>query len=94
MLTTHDGISSSERETYLEDLFHGLSEMKLDSEGRVMLNQSQLSHAGLTTEALFIGAGDHVQIWNPVIRKIIRNYGNRQQRSLDDLLKEAHKECS
>lgn len=41
------------------------ADLTLDKHGRLSLPQPLLEVAGLEREALFVGAGEHIQIWNP-----------------------------
>lgn len=41
------------------------AELTLDKHGRLTLPQGLMQVAGLEHEALFVGAGDVVEIWNP-----------------------------
>jgi MraZ protein len=41
------------------------AELLLDKHGRLTLPQSLMEIAGLEREALFVGAGDLIEIWNP-----------------------------
>lgn len=36
-----------------------------DKQGRVTLTAEQLKHAGITKEAVFVGAGKRIEIWAP-----------------------------
>ena len=38
---------------------------QVDSQGRILLPKHLLDYAGLTKEALIIGAGNRAEIWNP-----------------------------
>jgi MraZ protein len=40
-------------------------ELSLDSEGRVVLPEMLLRHAGLEDAATFVGLGSHFRIWEP-----------------------------
>ena len=40
-------------------------ELALDSEGRVVLPEMLLRHAGLEDAATFVGGGSHFRIWEP-----------------------------
>jgi MraZ protein len=55
---------SEERET-LEALFSRMSELAFDGEGRVMLPEHLMIHAGITELAIFVGLGAKFQIWEP-----------------------------
>ncbi len=46
-------------------LFAGALETELDRQGRVLLSQNLRSWAGLGTEAMVLGLGDHAEIWAP-----------------------------
>jgi MraZ protein len=39
--------------------------LKIDSDGRVMLNDAMRDHADITDEVVFVGRGDHFQLWSP-----------------------------
>ena len=41
-------------------------DVKLDSQGRVVLPKHLVEYAGLQEEALICGALDHIQIWDPL----------------------------
>lgn len=41
------------------------SEVTVDSQGRISINSTILKYSGIEKTGLFIGMGDHVQIWNP-----------------------------
>lgn len=45
---------------------HALS---FDPEGRIVLPQELLAHAGIKGEALFVGLGNRMRIWNPDAHK-------------------------
>ena len=41
------------------------SEVTVDSQGRIMIPQKTTEFAKLTKEAIIVGMGDYVEIWNP-----------------------------
>lgn len=46
--------------------FYGTSEKEpVDSQGRILIPQGYMEHAGLTTNAVIIGCGDRAEIWSP-----------------------------
>ena len=56
---------SDERDE-LSIALYGVSEtLKLDGEGRVILSDTLKRHAGITSEAVFVGLGHKFQIWEP-----------------------------
>ena len=40
-------------------------ELGFDGEGRIVLPEALMSHAGITEQAAFVGQGDRFQIWEP-----------------------------
>ena len=38
---------------------------KLDSQGRLTLPDNLLIYANITTKVVVVGAGDHIELWNP-----------------------------
>ena len=40
-------------------------ELAFDGEGRIVLPQVLMAHAGITTHAAFVGRGNRFQIWQP-----------------------------
>ena len=56
----------SEAQDNLTNLVFGdAKRFPFDSTGRIMLSEKLLKHAGITTEAVFVGKGRKFQIWNP-----------------------------
>jgi len=45
-------------------IYAGASESELDGQGRVMLPQSLLKHAGLSKEIVVAGLRDYLEIWD------------------------------
>jgi MraZ protein len=52
-----------------EDLVYAIKPLvrllKFDSEGRIMLTEDLIAHAGLSENAVFAGLGNGFQIWQP-----------------------------
>lgn len=46
-------------------LFGAIKRLPLDADGRVLLPEELLAHAGITTHAAFVGMGHEFQIWDP-----------------------------
>ncbi|MGC6518364.1 MAG: division/cell wall cluster transcriptional repressor MraZ [Candidatus Puniceispirillaceae bacterium] len=62
--------SLSEEVATLTTMLSSAQEMRLDSEGRIMLSADFIAFAGLGETALFAGIGRSFQIWHPdVFRK-------------------------
>ncbi len=62
--TSHDFFSEEQDE--LTNLIFGDAKRFLsDSTGRITLTEKLLSHAGITSQAVFVGKGRKFQIWSP-----------------------------
>lgn len=46
-------------------LFGNSENLKLDSDGRVILSEALRAHAGITDQVTFVGQGYKFQMWNP-----------------------------
>jgi len=46
-------------------LFSGAFEVELDGQGRVVLPAGLRQFAGLKSEAVVVGAADHIELWEP-----------------------------
>jgi MraZ protein len=46
-------------------LFSGAFDVELDGQGRVVLPPSLRQFGGLKTEAVVVGAADHIELWEP-----------------------------
>lgn len=56
----------SETQDDLTNLIFGdAKRYPFDSTGRIMLSEKLLTHAQITTQAVFVGKGRKFQIWNP-----------------------------
>lgn len=65
--TSLDGLAlfSDDRDDLATVVLNNAEALPFDPEGRVVLPRDFLAHAGITTEAAFVGAGSHCQIWAP-----------------------------
>lgn len=54
---THNDLSAA--------IFADAQALAFDPEGRIMLSDSLLQHAGITEQAAFVGTGASFQIWEP-----------------------------
>jgi MraZ protein len=56
---------SDEQDDLAAIVMNNAEALPFDPEGRVVLPKPFLDHAGLTTEAVFVGRGQRFQIWEP-----------------------------
>ncbi len=56
---------SDEHDTLTAALFANAQQLAFDGEGRIMLPENLIAHAGLTDRAAFVGRGPQFEIWNP-----------------------------
>lgn len=45
--------------------FSQAAEVTPDKQGRVTLTPEQLAHAGISKDAVFVGAGKRIEVWSP-----------------------------
>jgi MraZ protein len=56
---------SEERDFFSSALLGHCENLKIDTEGRVILSESAKAQAGITSEVTFVGHGFKFQIWDP-----------------------------
>ena len=56
---------SDQREQFALALYGTSERLKIDAEGRVVLNENLKRHAGITETVAFVGLGHKFQIWEP-----------------------------
>jgi MraZ protein len=56
---------SENRDDLASAIFADAHQLPFDGEGRIVLPEILANHAGITTDAAFVGQGDTFQIWNP-----------------------------
>ncbi|TKJ41480.1 division/cell wall cluster transcriptional repressor MraZ [candidate division LCP-89 bacterium B3_LCP] len=78
------------------ELLHGARESSFDSQGRISIPSRLMKLAKLEKEALIIGVGDWVEVWNPSVyeqylaqtdqqvESILEDYANRSSSSTSD----------
>ena len=54
-------------------LFGAIKRLPFDADGRVLLPEDLLTHAGITTHATFVGMGHEFQIWDPAALEAAEN---------------------
>ncbi len=57
--------SSQERDDLIDSIMPVIQTFVCDSEGRVVLPEGLIAHAGLSESAAFVGRGPSFQIWEP-----------------------------
>jgi MraZ protein len=56
---------NAEYRSIQRNFFRGTMEVELDSAGRFLIPKSMLHHAELQKEAVVVGMGNKVEVWNP-----------------------------
>jgi MraZ protein len=56
---------NEEYRNFQRNFFRGNTEVDLDNNGRFLIPKSMLKHAQLDKEAIVIGMGNRIEIWNP-----------------------------
>jgi len=62
---------SPEQENLAALIFADARQLAWDPEGRVMLPEDILAHAGITEQVAFVGKGQTFQIWEPAAYKAV-----------------------
>ncbi len=68
--------------------FMGIAQVELDNAGRILLPKAMLAHARLDTDALLVGMGTYIEMWNPKVFAEYQiadpaEYSNLAQKYLD-----------
>lgn len=61
----HFNLFSSEQDDLATAVFGDSVQLPFDGEGRVVMSDDLLKHAGIKDSACFVGMGKKFQIWNP-----------------------------
>ena len=61
----HHDLFSDEQDDLTAIILESAHFLAFDPEGRIVLPPELREHAGITSEALFVGRGDRVRIWEP-----------------------------
>ncbi|MCR9254256.1 MAG: division/cell wall cluster transcriptional repressor MraZ [bacterium] len=90
----HNKISSlsefnAEQRKLKRNFFRSIATVELDSAGRFLIPKSMLAHAKLEKEAIVVGMGNTIEIWNPEVYEdyLINDpseYSELAQRFLDE----------
>jgi MraZ protein len=56
---------NEEYRNFQRNFFRGNTEAELDSNGRFLIPKSMLRHAQLEKDAIIVGMGNRIEIWNP-----------------------------
>ena len=56
---------SDEHDDFSKAIFGKAHQLPFDGEGRIILPEMLLTHAGITEHAAFVGQGSRFQIWEP-----------------------------
>lgn len=65
MRTTGLGVGSKEVRAYLRMLRMSADRLRPDRQGRITLTEAQCRLAGIGKDVVFVGSGDHAELWSP-----------------------------
>lgn len=54
-------------EVFIREVFSNTVDVQLDAQGRIVIPQFLKDSAGLEKNALFLGVGNHIEIWSPSV---------------------------
>lgn len=86
MVSKTDGLAafSEEQDALTALIFSDAHRLAWDGEGRIVLPEELIAHAGLTTAAAFVGKGKTFQIWEPDALRAVK--AELRQRALSSRL--------
>ncbi len=58
---------NEEYRNFQRNFFRGNTEVELDNNGRFLIPKSLLKHAQIDKDAIMVGMGNRVEVWNPDI---------------------------
>jgi len=64
-LTAETDFFSDDQDDLAAVILESATQVSFDTEGRVIMPQELLDHAGITDQALFVGRGREIFIWEP-----------------------------
>ncbi len=73
---------SQERDDLMFSIKPSIRSFQCDPEGRVVLAEDLIDHAGLSELVCFVGIGDSFQLWNPEAWRVHRQAALARSRSL------------
>lgn len=56
---------NAEQRKLKRNFFRSIAQVELDNAGRILLPKTMLAHASLEKEAILIGMGNYIEMWNP-----------------------------
>ncbi|MEQ9219187.1 MAG: division/cell wall cluster transcriptional repressor MraZ [Cyclobacteriaceae bacterium] len=56
---------NAEQRKLKRNFFRSIAQVELDSAGRILIPKTMLAHAQIDKEAILIGMGNYVEMWNP-----------------------------
>ena len=68
--------------TFIRSLFSTATICELDRQGRILLPSNLLEYASIAKECIFLGANDHVEIWD---KTLWENDKNENEDKLSDI---------
>jgi MraZ protein len=69
--------------------FRSISQVELDNAARILIPKTMLLHAKVNREALLIGTGNYIEIWDPHVFKLnqkidVTEFSNLAEKYLDE----------
>jgi len=56
---------NAEQRKLKRQFFRSITQVELDSAGRMLIPKSVLAHASLEKDVILVGMGNHLEMWNP-----------------------------
>lgn len=56
---------NAEQRKLKRNFFRSIAQVEMDTAGRILIPKQMLAHASLDKEAILIGMGNYIEMWNP-----------------------------
>lgn len=73
-----NSLTDKKTRSFSRSFFSGISEIKLDAQGRILIPKNLLEYAKLKDETFVVGTGFYIEIWN-------RDNWEHQVKMMDDI---------
>ncbi len=79
---------NSEQRKLKRNLFSGIAQIDIDSNGRILIPKNMISHSSISKNVILVGVGNTIEIWNPEVYsknliKDVKEFSSLAQKYLD-----------
>lgn len=79
---------SSEQRKLKRNLFSGIAQIDIDSNGRILIPKNMISYSSISKNVILVGVGNTIEIWDPEVYnknliKDVKEFSSLAQKYLD-----------